>query len=139
MSVNKAMIMGNIGKDPELKYLPSGTALTKFSVATTEIFTIDGEKRKNTTWHNIVVWGKQAETIKEFFKKGDRIFIIGRINNGSYEKDGVKFYTSDIILESFSFIESKSKENGKGQTDVPKNEDIPKEEPDRSVDDDLPF
>ena len=110
MSVNKAIIMGRLGKDPELKFTPGGTAVCNFSIATSRKWKgQDGQKQEATTWHNIVAWGKQAEAIKQYFVKGQEAHIIGRIDNRSYEaKDGTKKYISEVVLDEFSFTGSKA-------------------------------
>jgi single-strand DNA-binding protein len=134
MSVNKAIILGFLGKDPEINTTQTGKTFTKFSVATTETWVDqNGESKKATTWHNVVVWGKRSEVIVKYFKKGDPIFIEGRIDNRSYDdKDGIKRYTSEIILQNFSFV-------GK-QTTIPKQDAKPyKEETKKEDEDDLPF
>jgi len=113
MSVNKVILLGRIGKDPELKHTTSGTSVCSFSLATETSY---GGK-KETTWHNIVAWGKQAETINEYLSKGREIYVEGRISNRSYEKDGQKKYVTEIILESFSFVGGKAET--KPQDDVP--------------------
>lgn len=110
MSVNKAILLGNLGKDPELKYTPAGKAVTTFSLATTERWTgQDGLKQESTTWHNIVAWGRSAEVMKEYLSKGKQVYIEGRIVNRSYDdKDGNKRYISEIIVQSFQFLGGKS-------------------------------
>ncbi len=120
MSVNKAILLGFLGKDPELKYTTSGTAVCNFSVATSESWKdADGAKQESTTWHNIVAWGKQGEVIKEYFTKGQQIYLEGGIVNRSYEdKDGNKKYISEIKLQNFSFVGSKSDNEG-GQESTP--------------------
>ncbi|MEA3297680.1 MAG: single-stranded DNA-binding protein, partial [candidate division Zixibacteria bacterium] len=76
MSVNKAILVGRLGKDPELKYTPSGTAVANFSLATNRQWKgQDGQKAEETTWHNIVVWGRRAEVIKEYMSKGGQIYL----------------------------------------------------------------
>lgn len=110
MSVNKAFLLGRLGKDPELKFTPSGTAVCNFSIATSRKWKgKDDQKQEATTWHNVVAWGKQAETIKEYVGKGQEIHIIGRIDNRSYEdKEGNKKYISEVVVEDFSFVGSKA-------------------------------
>jgi len=80
MSVNKAILIGHLGKDPELKYTTNGRAVATFSLATNENWTDQsGQKQTKTTWHNIVAWGKQAEVINEYCRKGKQLYIEGRI------------------------------------------------------------
>ena len=103
MSVNKAILLGRLGKDPELKQTTTGKSVCTFSVATDTSY----GGNKETTWHNIVAWGKQAEVINEYLSKGREIYVEGRITNRSYEKDGQKKYVTEIVLESFSFVGGK--------------------------------
>ena len=143
MSVNKVILLGNLGKDPDLRYTPSGKAVATFSLATSERWTSqDGQKQENTTWHNIVAWGKQAETMKEYLTKGRQVYIEGRIANRSYEdKEGNKKYISEVVVQSFSFVGNKgSSGNGGGQTAAaePAAETVPDAGSGQS-DDDLPF
>ena len=138
MSVNKAILIGNLGKDPELRYTPSG-----FSIATTERWTgQDGQKNESTTWHNIVAWGKQAEVIKEYLSKGRQIYVEGRIVNRSYDdKDGNKRYISEIVVQSFQFIGNRG-ESGGGSSDyqpAPPVDGVPDQPMPDDNDDDLPF
>ena len=133
MSVNKVILLGNIGQELELKYTSGGKAYVRLSIATTEKWkNNEGDYQEKTTWHRVTFWNKQAEVIAEYMKKGDQIYVEGRINNGSYEKEGVKHYTTDIIGASFSFVGNKKKEE-KEEKSLPINEE---EEAD---DDDLPF
>jgi single-strand DNA-binding protein len=141
MSVNKAILIGNLGKDPELKYTPSGKAVATFSLATTDRWTSqDGQKQEQTVWHNIVAWGRQGELIKEYLSKGRQVYIEGRIVNRSYDdKDGNKRYISEIVVQSFQFIGNRGagSTNAVPETDV--NNDISQEQPATNNDDDLPF
>ncbi|RKX27242.1 MAG: single-stranded DNA-binding protein [Candidatus Zixiibacteriota bacterium] len=140
MGVNKAILIGRLGKDPELRYTPSGQAVASFSLATGRTWTgSDGQKNEATTWHNIVAWGKQAETIKEYLRKGREVFIEGRIDNRSYEKkDGSgKAYISEVVVERFQFI------GGRGDAAESSGSAPPSEPPPAGGaggdDDDLPF
>lgn len=110
MSVNKAILIGRLGKDPELNYTAGGKAVAKFSLATSERWTgQDGQKNESTTWHNIVAWGKQAELCKEYLAKGREVYIEGRIDNRSYDdKEGNKKYISEVIVQTIQFLGSRS-------------------------------
>lgn len=141
MSVNKAILIGNLGKDPELKYTPSGRAVAQFSLATNERWTgQDGQKNEKTTWHNIVAWGKQAEVMKEYLRKGSQVYIEGRIDNRSYDKkDGSgKAYISEVIVQNFQFIGGRG-ESGGGRGGDESTPDVPAAEGSAPEDDDLPF
>ncbi|MHB1601741.1 MAG: single-stranded DNA-binding protein, partial [bacterium] len=91
-SLNKVLLIGNLGKDPELRYTPDGLAILKFSIATSEYFNDkSGNKSEKTTCHNIVAFGKMGQTLANYLNKGKQVFVEGRINNRSYDdKDGNK-------------------------------------------------
>jgi len=138
-SVNKAILIGNLGKDPEIRYTPSGQAVGSFSIATSERWKDrDGQQQERTDWHNIVVWGRQAEIAKEYLSKGSPIYIEGRIQNRSYEdKDGNKKYISEIVTQRMQFLGRRDEQGGpRPKPDGPP----PEAPPDVSTDDDdLPF
>lgn len=98
--VNKAIIVGTLGKNPELKYTASGQAVVNFSVATNESFKDrSGAKQTKTTWHNIVIWGKLAEIANQYLTKGASVYLEGKIENRSYDdKDGNRRYVSEIVI-----------------------------------------
>lgn len=141
-SVNKAILIGNLGRDPEMRYTPNGQAVTKFSIATTEKFKDkNGERQERTTWHNIVAWGRQAEVANEFLSKGKPVYIEGRIENRSYDdKDGNKRYISEVVVQRMQFLGSKGESTGGGFDQTPPQsspDDFPTGE--SAQDDDLPF
>lgn len=105
-SLNKVMLIGNLGKDPELKVTPSGQPVAKFSLATTETWkNPQGEKQSKTEWHNIVVWGKQAEIAEKYLRKGKQILVEGRIQYREYtDQAGVKKYITDIRCDHFVML-----------------------------------
>ncbi len=147
MSVNKVILIGNLGKDPELKYTPSGRAVVNFTMATNERWTSqDGQKQERTTWHNIVAWGKQAEVINEYCRKGRQIYVEGRIDNRTYDKqDGTKGYISEVIVQNFQLLGNRQDgvESGGGERSAASAPagNVPPEPPagESSDDDDLPF
>jgi|SRR5208282_1229925 len=107
MAVNKVILIGNLGRDPEVRYLPSGNPVANFSIATSENFTDrNGAKQERTDWHNIVVYGKQAESCGQYLKKGRQVFIEGRISYRNYEaKDGSgKRYVTEIVAQRVQFL-----------------------------------
>jgi single-strand DNA-binding protein len=105
--VNKVFLVGNLGSDPEMRYTAGGTAVCKFSLATSRRFTgKDGQKQEKTEWHRIVAWGKLGEICGQYLAKGKQVVIEGRIDYGSYEKDGVKHYTTDIVAENMQMLGS---------------------------------
>lgn len=109
--MQKFIAVGNLGGDPELKFLPSGNSVVNFSIATSRRWKDKdtGEKKEETEWHNCEAWGKLAEIIAEYLKKGSKIAIEGRLKTTPYEKDGHKFYPTKIIVEEMEMLDSKDK------------------------------
>ncbi len=103
--MNLVILEGCLGKDPELAYAASGTAICKMSLATSESYKDkSGAYQKKTEWHNIKVFGKQGENCSKYLKKGSRVLIEGRVSYSDYEKDGVKKYFTDIISNKIEFL-----------------------------------
>ncbi len=100
---NRVQLIGNLGADPEIKQFEGSKVLAKISLATSELYTNkDGEKIKETTWHNLIAWGKTAENAEKILQKGNEIAIDGKLTNHSYEdKDGVKKYITEIVVNEF--------------------------------------
>jgi len=118
-SLNKVMLIGNLGKDPELKYTPGGQAVATFSLATTRQWRDkDGNNQEDTQWHNIKVWARQAEIAQQYLKKGRQIYVEGRIETRSYDdKEGNKKWFTEIISDRFLMLGSKRDEaGGSGET-----------------------
>ncbi|OUR96224.1 single-stranded DNA-binding protein [Halobacteriovorax marinus] len=117
MSLNKVMIIGRLGKDPELKYTPSGAAVCNFSVATSETWADkSGQKQEKTEWHNIVVWGKLAELCNQYLAKGRQAYVEGSLSTRSWEKDGVKRYSTEINAKTIQFLGGQQANAGQGQS-----------------------
>ena len=107
--VNKVILLGNLGNDPDVKYTQGGMAIATLSVATTySRKDKDGNFQEKTEWHRVKLFGKTAEVAGEYLKKGRQVYIEGRIEYGSYEKDGVKHYTTDIIGEDMQMLGGKA-------------------------------
>lgn len=106
MSVNKVILVGNVGKDPEVRHLEGGTTVARFPLATNETYTDkSGKKVTQTEWHNIVVWRGLADVAEKYVKSGKLLFVEGRIRSSSYDdKDGNKRYTTEIVCENFRFL-----------------------------------
>jgi single-strand DNA-binding protein len=106
MSVNKVILLGRLGQDPELKYTPGGSPVCNFSLATTESWTDKaGQKQEKTEWHRVVVWGKLAELCNQYLAKGRQAFLEGRLQTRSWDdKDGNKRYTTEILASTVQFI-----------------------------------
>ncbi|MBE0576846.1 MAG: single-stranded DNA-binding protein [Desulfuromonadales bacterium] len=148
MSVNKAILVGNLGKDPELRYTPSGTAVCTFSLATTDRFkNKQGEQQDRTEWHNIVVWAGLAEICGKYLTKGKQVYIEGRIQNRSYDdRDGNKRYISEIVATEMQMLgragEQGGGSGGGGGNRLTSQFNEPSggpEEPPFNPDDDIPF
>ena len=135
-SVNKAILVGNLGADPEVRYTTSGKAVATFNVATKQWAGKDAEKEGKTEWHRIVAWERLAEICGEYLKKGSQVYIEGRIQTRSWEdRDGNKRYTTEIVAQTMQMLGSTGRQA--------KTESIegrfPQEEPISIPDDDIPF
>lgn len=106
MSVNKVILIGNLGKDPELRFTNTGRAVARFPIATSEVWTdTGGNRQERTEWHNIIVWGKQGETCGQYLAKGRQVFVEGSIRSRSYDdKTGNKRYVTEIIAQRIRFL-----------------------------------
>ena len=104
MYLNKAMIFGNLTRDPELKSLPSGTQVCSFSIATNRVYKDrDGKRAEQVDYHNVVVFGRQAETSAQYLKKGSSAYVEGRLQTRNWEADGVKQYRTEIVADRVQF------------------------------------
>ena len=131
MNLNKAFVLGNITRDPELKALPSGSNVCSFSVATNRRWTDkSGEKKEEVEFHNIVTFGRTAETVHQYMRKGSQILIEGRIQTRSWDgKDGKKQYRTEIVAESVQFGAKPRAESERSNEPPPdEGQDIPSEE-----------
>ncbi len=147
-SLNKVMLLGRLGRDPEIKYSASGTAICNLSVATSESIKKGNDFEEKTEWHRVVVFGSQAENASKFLKKGSLVFIEGRIQYRSYQdKDGNDRYTTEIVSNMVRFLDLKDS-SGQERTyqssgnAVPSDDKPAKNEEPASIDneeDDLPF
>jgi single-strand DNA-binding protein len=132
---NKVILIGHVGKNPDHKEFNGGSEVASFSLATTEKWTSgDGEKKSETSWHNVVFWGKLAGLCKKFVFKGSKIYVEGKIKYETYEKDGEKKYITKIIGEKLEFLSRKGEtdDSGSGESgpsndgdDFDENSDIP--------------
>ncbi|MCE9624106.1 MAG: single-stranded DNA-binding protein [Deltaproteobacteria bacterium] len=107
-SVNKVILIGNLGSDPEVKFTPSGSAVANFSVATNESWMgKDGKKEERTEWHKIVVWNKLAELCGEYLSKGRPVYLEGRLQTREWnDKEGNKRYTTEVVAQTIQFLGS---------------------------------
>ena len=120
--VNKVILVGNLGKDPEIRHLDNGIAVANFSLATTESYTNkQGERVNQTEWHNIVLWRGLADVAEKYLKKGNSVYIEGKINTRKWEdKEGVTRYSTDIIADKMTMLGSKSDNSNSTAAAAPK-------------------
>lgn len=134
--LNKVMIIGNLGKDPEVRYLPSGQAVANLNVATNEKWKDkDGNLQEKTEWHRIVLFGKQAEVAGQYLNKGSQVYIEGRLQTREWEKDGQKRYTTEIVGREMVFLGGRGDGEDRGQD---RGQDSGADRPPPG-DDDVPF
>ncbi len=138
MGINKVILVGNVGKDPEVRHLDSGVAVTTFPLATSETYrNKEGQKVTNTEWHNIVLWRGLAEIAEKYVKKGNPLYIEGKIRTRSWDdKDGNKRYTTEIVADNMQMLGSKQSQeeaatstpessNGIDIGNIPEEDDLP--------------
>lgn len=111
-SLNKIMIIGRVGKDPDIRVTQGGMAVTNLTVATSEKFGKGADKKEKTEWFNVTLFDKVAQIVNNYVKKGNRIYIEGRIQTETWEKDGVKHYKTVVIGQNIILLESKPSLNG---------------------------
>jgi single-strand DNA-binding protein len=137
--INKVILVGHLGKDPEVRHLEGGVAVASFPLATSETFNKDGRKVEQTEWHNIVMWRGLADVAAKFLQKGKLVYIEGKLRTRSFEdKEGIKKYTTEIVAENFTMLGRKTDfENDNSQRQAVKVHDTDSY---RNNDaDDLPF
>ncbi|MGB9773247.1 MAG: single-stranded DNA-binding protein [Bacteroidota bacterium] len=136
-SLNKVTLIGNLGKDPEIRYTTSGVAVANFTMATTERWKDqDGNQQEHTEWHNIVAWRRLAEIANEYLKKGNKVYVEGKIRTRSYDdKNGVKRYVTEIVADDIILFGGRP---GAPETEI---EEVDKGEalPESGPEEDLPF
>jgi len=144
--VNKVILVGRLGKDPEVRHLESGASVANFSMATSETYRDrqTGEKREQTEWHNVVLWRGLAEVAEKYVKKGDMIYVEGKLRTRSWEKDGVTRYTTEVVGDNMTMLGggSSSGSTGVQQENYGASANTDAQPADTPVDDatdDLPF
>jgi single-strand DNA-binding protein len=133
--VNKVILIGNLGADPEIRYTANGTAVADLNIATTESYVDrDGNRQEQTEWHRVVAWRKLAEVCGQYLSKGKQVYIEGRLRTTSYEKDGIKRYTTKIEVREMLML------GGPGDRGSSRDTEPPFSAPEGGVpDDDIPF
>ncbi|WDF55569.1 single-stranded DNA-binding protein [Mucilaginibacter sp. KACC 22063] len=139
--INKVILVGHLGKDPEIRHLEGGVAVASFPLATSETYTKDGKKVEQTEWHNIVMWRGLADVAAKYLQKGKLVYIEGKLRTRSFEdKEGIKKYTTEIVAENFTMLGRKSD----FEAETPRNGTNAKtstvsEDYSADIDNDLPF
>ncbi len=120
MVLNKVMLIGNLTKDPELKYIPNGTAVVNMNLAMNRTWKdkVSGEKKEDVCFAKVVVWGRRAEVCSEYLKKGNPVFIEGHLQSRSWEQDGQKRYALDVVAENVQFLAMNPKAEAKKDVDL---------------------
>ena len=143
--VNKVILVGNLGKDPEVRYLPNGNAVANFTIATSESWKDKdtGEKKEKTEWHRIVVWGKLAEICGEYLRKGKQVYIEGRLQTRKWQdKDGHDKYTTEVVCDEMQMLGGRGDGGDAEQSPPADNRGAGKPAPAKAgadFDDDIPF
>ncbi len=145
-SVNKVILIGNLGKDPEVRHLENGAVVANFPIATSETYTDKqtGEKRENTDWHDIVVWRGLAEVVEKYIRKGTKVYVEGKLRKRSWQdKEGNTRYTTEVVADEITILSRPERESGK--TEAPYSPKDTPAQPSKIDDiinndnDDLPF
>jgi single-strand DNA-binding protein len=140
--VNKVILIGNLGRDPEIRYTRDGTAVANLNLATSDSWNdAQGQRQERTEWHRVVAWGKLAEIAKEYLGKGRQVFIEGRLQTRSWEdKDGNKRYTTEIKADQMVMLGGRGSDGGERDSGPPpgSGEDFSRE-PFQATDEDVPF
>lgn len=148
MGINKVILVGRVGKDPEIQYIKEDVPVAKFTLATSESYkNKEGQKVETTEWHNIVIWRGLAKVVEQYVKKGDQLYLEGKITNRQYEKDGVTKYFTEIVANNMEMLGGKR--DGGNEQSYQKSEPAQTESKtatppvtnytDDAQDDDLPF
>ena len=143
--LNKVILIGNLGKDPEIRHIDNNVAVAKFSLATTETYkNKEGQRQDQTEWHNVVAWRGLADVAERFLKKGSQVYIEGKIKTRSWDdKDGNKKYMTEIVADNLIMLGRKSDDNASGSyqssSSQGSKENSMVTSPDDSFEDDLPF
>lgn len=125
MYINKAILFGNLTRDPELRAMPSGMNVCNFSIATNRVYKDrDGKKQEQTDFHNVVVFGRQADTVNQYLKKGSSVYVEGRIQTRSWEQNGEKKYRTEVVAETVQFG-PKGSGSGGGRRNADEVEEMP--------------
>ena len=141
--INKVILVGNLGQDPDVKYTAGGAAVTTLSIATSESWKDKdtGMDQEKTEWHRVVLWRRLAEIAGEYLKKGSKIYVEGQLQTRKWEQDGQTRYTTEIVAREMQFLDSKGSREGSnvGASDMPEEAAAPDVADSGIEDDDIPF
>lgn len=119
-SVNRAILVGNAGSDPDIQRTASGTTVAHLSLATNRRTRVNGETQERTDWHRLTFWAAAAETIERYVRRGNRLYVEGRIEYGSYDRDGQSVPTADVVVQEFVLLDGPGEDGHRiGDTDEP--------------------
>jgi single-strand DNA-binding protein len=107
-SVNRVILVGNAGADPDVRRTSAGRTVAHLSLATNRVYVRDGEEQRRTDWHRLTFWSGAAETVERFVRRGSRIYVEGRLEYGSYDRDGVSIPTADVIVQEFVMLDARN-------------------------------
>lgn len=114
-SVNRVILVGNAGSDPDVRETPTGSTVAHLSLATNRVFQHNGQEQRKTEWHRLTFWAGAAQTVEKWVRKGTRMYVEGRIEYGSYDRDGVTIPTADVVVQEFVFLDGRPN----GETSTP--------------------
>ncbi|MEQ8337497.1 MAG: single-stranded DNA-binding protein [Cyclobacteriaceae bacterium] len=145
--VNKVIIVGRLGKEPEVRHLENGASVANFPVATSEVYKDrnTGERKEQTEWHNVVLWRGLADVAEKYLKKGDMVYVEGKLRTRSWEKDGITRYTTEIVGDNMTMLGNSggggqaSGGSQQAQDRYQESESQPVNQPQEDATDDLPF
>jgi single-strand DNA-binding protein len=140
-SINKVILIGNLGKDPDLRFMPNGDAVCNFSIATTEGWKDkNGQKQEKTEWHNIVIYRKLAEVAGEYLKKGRPVYLEGRLQTRKWQdKEGQDRYTTEVVCDTMQMLGTKDNSDGVAEQEKLQKSQPPMDGGFETMEDDIPF
>jgi len=139
--INKVILIGRLGRDPEVRYTPDGAAVANFSIATSDEWTdkASGERKERTEWHRIVAWRKLGEICGEYLSKGRQVYVEGKLQTRSWEKDGVTRYSTEIVASDVQFLGARDSADTYSPPEPSQSREYPEPPVTDKEDDDIPF
>jgi single-strand DNA-binding protein len=135
--VNKVILIGNLGRDPEVRHNPNGKSMASLSVGTDSSFKRDGEWKSQTEWHRVIVFGNTVKVVEQYLSKGEKVYVEGRLQTRKWNKDGVETYTTEVVCMDLQLLGKASRKNHDGESAIKNNSE--KYGDMDGEDDDLPF